>query len=173
MIFDPDANWGSPVRKLRLYFPAGNDAGLPSTGVNAGPYTTIPSMELGSDVTWDVDNPTGRDANIEAKYPGSARAIEHPALSGETPDYPSGAVAPIFQSLGISGCERLQYSKIRMTRITGVEGFQQLVGDRAADGSPLGNGRHCGTDSGWSSQSTPALRRSRGAMPYLKKGFTL
>jgi len=141
LIFDPDSENGSPARKLRLYFPANNDAGVPSGGISSGPYIDFPAlMQLGSDVTWDPSFPTGRDANIYEKYGTILRTVEYPALSGEWPDYPvtQQPVTPIFQIIGAPGCSRLVYERIRITRTAGAEGFEQLVGMRASDGAPLG-----------------------------------
>jgi hypothetical protein len=143
LLFDPDRNAGTPVRKLVFNFPAGNDAGIPSTPIASGPYISFYGlMQLGSDVTWDSAMPTGRDANIEAKYPGSATALEYPSLSGEWPTYQSGTAGnSLIQLTGITGCSRLEYERIRLTRTAGIDGFEQLPGQRAADGSPLGRWR--------------------------------
>ncbi len=139
IIFDPDRLTGQPTRKLKFVFPAGNGIGLPSTPLSVGPYVDIPAvMELGSDVTWDLAMPAGRDAWIDGKYPSAPRSVEHPSLTADYPGYPSGAAPPLFQAMSVAGCERLTYEVIRRTRVSGVEGFEQLPGQRASDGSPVG-----------------------------------
>ena len=141
IVFDPDANNYRPARKLIAYFPAGNGIGLSTGGIKVGPHVNFAAlMQVGSDVTWDLDNPVGRDAKIEEKYAGIIRSLEVPSTTVTRPGYPSSNVptSKFRINLGISGCETLEYAETLSIRTGGTEEFLQLVDARAADGSPLG-----------------------------------
>lgn len=177
VVFDPDKNNYRPARKLTVYFPAGNGLGLSTAGVKIGPFMNFAAlMQLGSDVTWDLDSPVGRDAKIDAKYPGAIRSLEVPATSVERPGYPTSNVptSRFRIDLGISGCETLEYERTQTSRTGGLGEFQQLIGQRSSfDNSPLGqwNAARNGT---WTVQSadtgTPA---GHAAQCYVTKKGSL
>lgn len=145
-MFDPDKNNYSPARKLTVYFPAGNGLGLSTAGIKTGPTVNFGAlMQLGSDVTWDPAISVGRDAKIDAKYPGANASLEFPANTATRLGYRI--------AVGIAGCETLEYELTRSTRTGGFGEFQQLIGQRSSfDNSPLGewSGARTGT---WTVQS--------------------
>jgi hypothetical protein len=141
LVFSPAQDPYQPARKLVVRFPAGNTLGLPTTDVKIGPYLNFSSiMQMGSDVTWDALIPVGRDARIEASAPGNGHSLEVPQTVVLRPGYPTTPMVHphLHVTVGLPGCEAMEYDSIRMTRVGGLDGFEQLPGQRAADGSPLG-----------------------------------
>jgi hypothetical protein len=123
LVFDADANSSATVRKLIFHFPA-NSIGLPTTGVASGTAFNFSGiMQLGSDVNADGSLTIGKDARIEAKYPGRDISLEHPSLSEIQPGYPirnGAALGPFrFKTTGIAGCGELEYQQVRYTRTAG------------------------------------------------------
>lgn len=143
LVFDADMNGKKDARHLTFYFPARNDAGLPSDGVAAAPFVNFQGlMFLGSDIGEPVESDS-RDAKVEEKDPGADRAQEYPPASAERPGYPTynlaGQKAFRFRYMGVSGCDELEYARIKLTRTAGSYSEVQpdpLLGqwsDQAAD----------------------------------------
>lgn len=124
LVFDADMNSRKDKRHLTFHFPEGNDAGLPAGGVAAAPFVNFQGlMFLGSDIG-TIGESDSRDAKVEEKDPGAARANEYPSPVAERPGYPEYNVAgsrPFrFRSMGLAGCEELEYAGIRLTRTAGA-----------------------------------------------------
>jgi hypothetical protein len=135
------------LRRLVYHFPAGNDAGLPSGGIRGATWLNFQGlMRIGSDLGADgVAN--SRDAKIEAKMPGSLRAVEFPSAVAFRPGYPDYASSGGTKfrlgsgvSLDIKGCEKLEYDLIRLERTGGFEAYQATGG--SAGGVPLAQWSH-------------------------------
>lgn len=124
-VFDPDFNSSSNPRKLVFHFP--EESGLATGGVASGPFINFQGlMRLGSDIN-EAGVSDSRDAKVEEKNPGAARALEFPATVAFRPGYPDYGTAGTsgFRiNTGIKGCEELEYDEIRFERTAGADGYQ-------------------------------------------------
>lgn len=131
LVFDADMNSRKVKRHLTFHFPEQNGAGLPSGAVAAAPFVNFQGlMFLGSDIgVPEVSD--SRDAKVEEKNPGAPRAAEYPSPSAERPGYPAYSEAgsrPFrFNSMGVAGCEVLEYAWISLTRNAGS--YEQVQAD--------------------------------------------